>query len=213
LAENAFQSYRRAERWDEAAEFAKMSVDAQPDDPLRWLTAAPFIVLAEGEAAFRKHSRRMLDRFADTTDGREARLTCKTCLLVPGIFGPDDVPTETFVKSLDDSDRSLSPAWGWGIRAMLAYRGGDAKSAVEYVKKSDQYRPIDFVRAANLPVLAMAQQQLGDEAAAKAALQQASQVLERLRADEANVGHHDLLIAELLFGEAEKQVKGATPAK
>jgi thiol-disulfide isomerase/thioredoxin len=213
LCKNAFDSFRKAERWSEATEFGKRYVEQKPEDAIRWLSVASVVALAGDDADFRQHCQGMLKKFADTSDGREARLTCKTCLLLPNVVDPSKLPQDTFVKSMENPNASLSSAWGWSIRAMLAYRSGDTKSAIDYLKKSDASRPVDFVRAANLPLLAMAHHQLGNDVAAGSALKQASQVLQRLRDEAANTGHHDLLIAQIMFDEAESQINGKDKPK
>jgi hypothetical protein len=58
----------------------------------------------------------------------------------------------------------------------------------------------------NLAVLVLAEHQLGHPDEAAAALTAASQILTRFKEDRANRGSHDLLIAEILFREAEAKI-------
>jgi hypothetical protein len=66
--------------------------------------------------------------------------------------------------------------------------------------------PTDLCRAANLPILAMAQHDLGDEALARQTLESSAQLLKKLETDNANKGHNDFLIAKILHREAEKKI-------
>ena len=203
-AKAAFDAYRRAKRWNEAADYGLKWVDQNPAEAMRWLMVAPILVVAGNDQAYREHSDRMAKRFGDTTDARESRLAIKACLLVPDVIESDRLPVDTLVKS---NDRAAS-AWGWGVRALLAYRSGDSKAALEYLTKSNQLRPVDFARAANLPLLAMVQHELGDSTAASQALEAASTLLKRLEADETNNGHNDMLIGQILFREADAKING-----
>jgi len=63
----------------------------------------------------------------------------------------------------------------------------------------------------NLTILAMAQQELRHPDEARRAVDEAAQLIERLRAGDRN--HHDLLIAEILFREAEALIDGTTKPK
>ena len=206
LCKEAFDLYRSSDRWSEASEFGLKWVDQNPADSLRWLMVAPVLVFAGDENALREHCKGVAKQFANTDNPRDARLTVKTCLLRPGFIESKQLPVEPLIKTTDQG----GSAWDWSIRAMLAYRQGDAKSAVECVAKSDQLRPVDFARAANLPVLAMAQHELGNEAAASRALDEASQLLKKLEAIEANRGHNDLMIGQILLREANQTIKAET---
>ena len=118
------------------------------------------------------------------------------------------LPRDILAQSLDDGTvPEWLPPWAWGSRALLAYRGGDAESAVKYMAKSEEYKPIDVAHAMNLAVLTMAQHQLGKAGEAKTALEEAAQLITRLKGDPARKGDHDLLIAEILFHEAEALMK------
>lgn len=204
LYQRAFYRYRTAERFGETADFGLKWIDLKPEDAFRYLAVTPYLLLDDRDEALRENCETMAKRFAETKDPRTARLTVKACLLVPGLIDPKQLPVEPLVKATEAG----GTAWDWGIRGMLAYRTGDAKNALEYLEKAAQRRPVDFARAADLAVGAMAEHDLGNEQAAKQALEQASELLEKLEAIESNRGHHDLLIAQILFKEASEKING-----
>ena len=110
--------------------------------------------------------------------------------------------------STDGPRRTETRPWGWATRALLAYRGGDAESAIKYVTKSDELQNHEFAHAMNLVGFALAQHQHQHPEEARKALDQASQLISQLQTDETKKGSPDLRIAEVLLHEAEAKIKG-----
>ncbi|MGH7138306.1 MAG: hypothetical protein ACREHD_21360, partial [Pirellulales bacterium] len=135
-------------------------------------------------------------------------------LLCPEAIDLAQLPLDRFTASLDQGTApDWLPVWAWGTRALLAYRSGDAESAVKYAAKSEELKRTDFAHALNLAVLALAQHQLKHSDEACRALEEAVQVTDRLQADANNKGNHDLLIAQILLREAEALMNGQPPSK
>ena len=110
-----------------------------------------------------------------------AERVVKAALLRPGSIDLGKLHGEILAKSLDDGTAPdwLVP-WGFCSRALLAYRSGDAESAVKYMKRSEEHKPEGSAHALNLVVRAMAQHQLRHPEEARRALDAASQVINRL---------------------------------
>lgn len=216
LAQSAFVRWKQAGRWSEAAKFGLMLVEQKPDDSLVWLGVAPVLVLAGDEADYPEFCRRMVRQFGEAPDFRNAENTCKACLLRPDTIDLARLSGNTLAKALDDG---TSTAWSqfliyrWGSRALLAYRSGDAASAVTYVTKSEELNPVEFAHAFNLAVRSLAQHQLGQQEEARSDLDQASQLVNRLQRFANNQGHQDLLIAQILLREAETKINGQAKPK
>ncbi len=214
MAQTAFDHFKQAERWNEAAEFGLQLVQQQPDDTLMWLRIAPVLVLAEDQAAYSGFCGRMVQHFSESKLPETAERVIKASLLRANSIDFAKLPGDMFAKSLDDGTvPDWLPPWGWGTRALLAYRGGDAESAVKYVAKSEEFKPAEPAHALNLAVRAMAQHQLGQADEARTALDEASQLITRLQADDKNKGHHDLFIAQILLREAEALINGKPKPK
>lgn len=98
--------------------------------------------------------------------------------------------------------------WGWGARALLARRSGDADSVLRYAAKSEEFKPAEVTHAFNLALVAAARHQLQHPDEARKALEEALLVITRLKEDPGVRIDHDLLIAEILFREAETLIKG-----
>ena len=77
-------------------------------------------------------------------------------------------------------------------------------SAVEYVARSEELQPYDVTHAMNLAVLTMAQHHLRHTDEARKTFDEASQLVTHLREDTGKKGDHDVLIAQILFREAEE---------
>jgi tetratricopeptide (TPR) repeat protein len=133
----------------------------------------------------------------------------KACLLKVSLIDLSDLPSEILTKALDEGTASASfQPWGWATRALLAYRGGDPQSAIKYLGKSEELTRDDRVHAFNLALLALSHHQLQHQSEARQALDEASQLITRLRKNASDNGDHDVLIAEILYREAEAKMAG-----
>lgn len=208
--QTAFDTFRNAERWREAAEFGWKLIEQEPGvESWRWMPVAAVVAQAGDKTAYAEFCTRMIQQFADSEAIEDAERTTKVCLLLPATIDLSNLPVEKFTKPLDDATAPdwLLP-WGWFARALLAYRSGDAELAVRYVAKSEEFKPSELCHPMNLAVLALAQHQLQHPDAAQTALEEASQLITRLKADTNKKGDHDLLIAEILCREAEALING-----
>ena len=207
--QSAFDESIKRQSWNKAAEFALQLIQRNPKDTFKWLKAAPVLALADDPAIYSDFCERMVAQFADSNDVHVVERTIKAGLLRVNSIDLSKLPAEKLARMMDEGTvpDEFKP-WGWGARAFWAYRSGDAESAVNYVEKSEEHKPADTLHATNLAVLAMArhQQKLPEEA--RQALDEASQVINRLKAYENNKADHDLLIAQILFREADALING-----
>ena len=214
LMQIAFDQFKNARRWSEAAEFGLKLVEQQPNDTLAWLRIAPVLALGEEHTVYSEFCGRMAQHFAESKDAETAERVTKASLLLAKTIDIVKFHGEIFAKLLDEGTvpDSFLP-WGWGTRALLAYRSGDSESAVKYVAKSEEYKPVEVAHAMNLLVRAMAQHQLGQADETGRTLEEASQLVIRLMADPSQKGDHNLLIAEILFHEAVALMNGREQPK
>jgi len=121
------------------------------------------------------------------------------------------IPAGRLAKILDDkTGPDWFAPWAWCSRALCAYRSGDAESAMKFVKKSEELKPAEVAHASNLAILALAEHQLQHPDEACRALDDARQAIQLLQADPSK-RDHDLLIAEILFHEAEALIASNKP--
>jgi predicted Zn-dependent protease len=156
----------------------------------------------------------MAEQFAESKLPEDSERVIKAALLRANSIDLTKLPGDRLGKLLDEGTATAAfQPWGWSARALLAYRSGDAESAVTYVTKSEESQPSKSAHAINLAVLAMAQHQLQHSDEAWKALEEASQLITRFKEDPNKKGDHDMLIAELLFREAESLIKGKPDLK
>ena len=204
--------------FDQAIAAYSEAIRLDPTDSMTWLQTAPLLVLAGDMEGYRKHCGDMLHQFAKSEELAAAERTCKVCLLLPDTVEVSKLPLKTFEKALDDG---LAPNWfchwGYAVRALAAYRAGDAGRAVHWIResqKSQGYAGDPTVQALALPVLTMAQHQLGQRADARQTLVQANGLIDahlpKLATGELGASWHDWLIAQILHREAAELTAGRT---
>ena len=208
---SAFDQFTKAERYSEAAEFGLQLAKQTRADELAWLSVAPVLVLAGDQAVYSDFCARMVRQFAGTNQPVVAERVVKATLLRPNSIDLRKLPGEFLAKSLDDGTAPdwFAP-WGFGFPPLLAYRSGDAESAVKYVKRSEELKPHEFAHAFNLAVRAMAEHRLRHPEEARRALEAASQLINRFEADAKNKGIPAPLDVQTLYREAEALLSGKT---
>lgn len=212
LIEQVIESLKGRERWNEAGEFALMYVEQKPDDTMRWVRSAPVLALADDPSRYHTFCARINKFFAESPTPEAADRVVKAALLRADSIEIAKLSADRLGEFLDKGafPQGLE-TWGWGARALWAYRSGDAESAVRYVTKSEEYKPGELPRAMILAVLAMAQHQLQHSQEARAALDETSKLLTNLDKDPGNKANHDFLIAKMLFREAEQLIGAEKP--
>lgn len=74
----------------------------------------------------------------------EPNSVIKPSLIWPGIEKVSQPHVDRLAQLLDDGKQSTGASWrASGIRGLLAYRTGDADSAVKYIAESEQFKPTD----------------------------------------------------------------------
>lgn len=201
--------FKKVSRWKEAAEFGLKLVQQKPEDSLEWLRIAPILILAEDQTAYADFCGRMAEQFGDSQFAEDAERVVKGSLLRTGLIDLSKLPAGRFTSSLDNGTvPDWFPPWGWGTRAPRP-RSGDADSVLKYAAKSEEFNPAEVSHAFNLALVAAAQHQLQHPDEARKALEEALLVITRLKEDPGQRINHDLLIAEILFREAEAKINGS----
>lgn len=151
----------------------------------------------------------MVQQFAATDAFEHAERTCKVCLLTPDAFPLEELPRAPLVATLDDGTApDWFLPWGWTTRALLALRSGDPEKAIEFARRAETTRPSELVQATYHSLLAMSLQKLGKKTDASQALQSARDLIDQLQKEPSYQGHHDLLIAKILYDEAKSTLEG-----
>jgi WD40 repeat protein/Flp pilus assembly protein TadD len=204
---------KRAGRWREAIPFGMLIIDRSPDDALTWLKIAPVVALADDSTASTEFCGRVLQQFSQTSISEiSAERVIKAVLLRASDIDHGRLPLDKVVKVTEDGSLSAYMAsWVWGTRALVAYRSGDARSAVRFATISEQLNPHEFAHGANLAIIAMAQHQLKKAGEARIALDEAYRLFASSADDPDKRIDHDRLIFQVLLQEAEALIAGPQP--
>lgn len=208
LAQKAFDAFKTAEQWLTAAEFGMRVVEQKPEDIMRWLRLSAVLATSKDRQQYGEFCQKMVRQFKDSEEWRDSRITCKSCLLLPEAIPMDQLPLQQVTKGFDGEHTAYTLAWSWNLQAIVAYRNGDAKLALECLEKSEKNSPVPYAKALNYTLSALAYQELGEDEKAEQAMKSASQYLERYRSEQATKYHHDVMIAEIMLQEAKSKISG-----
>jgi hypothetical protein len=209
LLHTAFDQFQKAQRWSEAAEFGLLLIEQAPDNSMLWVYVAPTVVLSDDEAAYEKFCNRLAHLAGKTPTPEAADRVIKACLLRPGAIDLAELPGDALARSLDEGTApEVYVPWFWVARALLAYRSGDAESAVKYVSQSEAHHPHVLTQTLSRAVLAMAHYELQHPDEARRALESGMQRIARLKEDANTNFDPDLLIAEIVLREAQTLIRG-----
>jgi tetratricopeptide (TPR) repeat protein len=203
--------HARLARWDLAAETLVNRLEREPGDHWNWCVAAALQARAGDPGRYRRLCRRMLDRYRDTDDHTTAERTAKYCLLLPLSGAEREDAGRLAERAVAGADESLRP-WAGAAKGLADYRGGRYADALADI---DQSRPVGGDGAWNYRLMAgcvraLALERLGRYAEARAALDTATEIyrsnMPRDIALDPGGFWPDLLLCELLHGEAEAQI-------
>lgn len=214
LSDTLFHRFRSMERWNEAAIAGSHFLTQKPDDSIVWLQVSSVLVMGGDQTGYRELCLRMARQFENSEKIEDFERVCKASILLPGIVNPSQLPERSFADAMDAGTvPEWFPAWGWLARAGLAYRRGDAESALTYVANSEKLEPGERTRANNLPLLAMILHKLKRHDEARKTLEEATEFIKGLQENPELRGDHDLLYALITLREAEALINGEEEPK
>ena len=189
-------------------------MEQQPDTVYYWGGVAYVLAADDKRQAYKEHCGRMRQQFEDPKSDYISETIVRTCLLLPDSTDPNTLPVKQFTRAIDNetvSDERMPLAWS--TRALLAYRRGEPKLAVQYVAESEKHEADKAVHCANLSILAMAQCELELSEQSRQTLQEAKTELVHLQAAPATNHLLSVLALEIMTREAEAAVEGTKATK
>lgn len=202
LAQASAQFFAGAAQYQQAIPFARRACESSPENTRAWLFAATVAALANDDSAYEGICREMAKRYEATTEARVATHVCKSALLRPGLVELAAKFERPFVEELESgkTDPALQ-TFRWGLRALLAYRGGDAQKALEYLQKGEEVNGPQLAKAQNLVIQAMAQHHLGKHDKSKESLAAATKLIDMAEGIPSLRTDGDLLMTRLMIAE------------
>jgi tetratricopeptide (TPR) repeat protein len=200
----------RLGRFQEAASDYAKAIDLKPEDANRWHDGIPLLLQIGDIEGYRRRRSQELTRFKDTMKTDLAHCIAKDAFALP-------IEGEDLHIAQELAERGLAePSLGWGAqtKGMAEYRLGHYRQAITYMTESAQVREWAYSKTIADLMLAMSYKQLGDEANARAALERASQKMDRefpKPGKDDLVGANDWVFCQVLRREAEDLISGKGP--
>ncbi len=169
--------YTRLGLWELAgADVARSFALQEPGVPWNYHLHAMLRLHAGDAPGFRTVCARMRERFAGTIHFDAATSLVRTCALAPD---PDGDPT--WLVEVGQSLVGFRPTNPWNayVLGVAHYRAGQYEQAVQSCHRSLALNPIWQAQALNGPILAMAHHRLGQDRAAREALDEAARARDR----------------------------------
>jgi tetratricopeptide (TPR) repeat protein len=201
---------RRGE-WPAAIRNFSRAITADPTNPIAYHYLAPLLVQTGDLEAYRTHCERVLSQFGETSDPAVAERMAKDCLMIPS----PAASLGRLAKMADTAVAARPTAGSWPyyefVKGLVEYRQGHFAGAVEWLQRVAAQEDVPARTAQAAATLAMAQYQLGQTNAARAALTQGIKLAEMELAKPGRIDWNDGLTAQFLLREAHGLVIG-TPA-
>lgn len=225
LYEDRANEYGRAGKWFEAAADFRKAAQADPFHSHYWMRGGVALLLAENPMAYQDLIDNMLKQFADAESASpyDRERVAKMCVLSKRKIGKQEEVERMIDKAVSDTEGSSWAEYFPSTQAIVRYRYGKYKAALESIAESDRINDragSDDVTAINRAVEALCRAKLGETEQARAALLEANQRLREALAERDLVrdsGYwHDWMIAKLLHDEADallKELKGTEAAR
>jgi len=203
------RAWMSAGNWDSATRAYEDRILANPDDSIAWMGLAASQAVSGDIDAYRRTCDEMIQRFADHEVSHHGERVTKMCLLFPDQYDPEELPTERWIRELDDNLVSQSyRVWYTICRAMLEFRRKNPEAGLLYANAAlddPVMQQLLLARPYATLVKAMCEHELAQQSAERS-LGEARRLIEELIANVSSRGHHDTAIAMLLFEEASGKI-------
>jgi tetratricopeptide (TPR) repeat protein len=200
-------------QWQQAAaDYARAFELELPEGPYYWLDRACVLLQLGDTAGYQNLCSRMREHYGQSREKDPVAALAHTCAL-----GPDAFPDAGLVLKLAEQRLAVSPpsghdAWSEHVLGLAYYRAGQYDQAAACLGQALQHEPDWEHKVLNWLVLALAEQRLGHDAAARQWLDMAEQWIKQKapgagqkRSAFAIPGWHwrDALMVQLFRREAE----------
>jgi len=201
----------RRGRWREATADAALALENQPTDHYRYHTLAGLLAITQERPAYEELCQKLVAKFPDPTNPFIAERIAQDCMLLPN-SGVDLQLLDNLADAavtLGSTDASLP--YFQACKAMSNYRLGRFREAADWAERATKSSTAEpRARAKAFAVLAMANWQLGQKDAGRAALAQGGALAPELfpGQDASDLGESWVawLIARISLDEATKLI-------
>ena len=159
----------RRGRWQEAASDAALALENQLTDHYRYHTLAALLATAGDRPAYEQVCKRLVSKFADSTNPYVAERIAQDCFLLPNSGADLALMDKLADKAVTAGSGGDDLPYFQACKAMSNYRLGNFSEAIAWGEKAAK-SSIGFAQAKAYAVLALAHWQLGQKDEARAAL-------------------------------------------
>ena len=159
----------RRGRWQEAASDAALALENQLTDHYRYHTLAALLATAGDRPAYEQVCKRLVSKFADSTNPYVAERIAQDCFLLPNSGADLALMDKLADKAVTAGSGGDDLPYFQACKAMSNYRLGNFFEAIAWGEKAAK-SSIGFAQAKAYAVLALAHWQLGQKDEARAAL-------------------------------------------
>ncbi len=211
--QDRWRVYGRAGRWSEAATSLKQSIESEPNDAAPYLRLVPILLLNGDLAGYQKLCSEIVARFSDSKDIGTADSVAKTCTLHPESGVDFKAAAEAADTAVALGRQSEFFPWFALCKSLAEYRQEHFAEAATWAQTSlATVGQLPERDAADYLVLAMAKMRLNQTGAAREALAQGAELVEKKlpKLDRGDVGNQwvDVVIANVLLREARATTEG-----
>ena len=198
----------RRGRWREAAADAARALEHQLTDHYRYHTLAALLAMAGDRPAYEQVCKRLVTKFADSTDPYVAERIAQDCFLLPNSGADLGLMDRLADKAVTAGSGTDGLPYFQACKAMSNYRLGNFAEAIAWGEKAAN-SPAQFAQAKAYAVLAMAHWQLGQKDEARTALVRGDALAPR--ADDLGESWVAWLMARISLDEATTVIQNRNP--
>ena len=200
----------RRGRWQEAAADAALALENQLTDHYRYHTLAALLAMAGDRPAYEQVCKRLVSKFADSTDPYVSERIAQDCFLLPNSGADLALMDKLADKAVTAGSGGDGLPYFQACKAMSNYRLGNFSEAIAWGEKAAK-SSIGFAQAKAYAVLALAHWQLGQKDEARAALARgdalALEILPENRAVDLGESWVAWLMARISLDEAARLIQ------
>jgi tetratricopeptide (TPR) repeat protein len=205
----------RRGRWQEAAADAALALENQLTEHYRYHTMAALLAMAGNRSAYEQVCKRLVTKFADSTNPYIAERIAQDCFLLPNSGADLALMDKLADKAVTAGSGTDDLPYFQACKAMSHYRLGNFSEAIAWGEKAAN-SSAGFAQAKACAILAMAHSQLGQRNEALAALGKGDALAPAFSpekgADDLGESWVAWLMARISLDEATKLIQaGATP--
>jgi len=199
----------RQGRWADAAADSALVLKLEPDEHYDYHRLAALLAMTQNRPAYEQVCQQFSKKFSGTKDPFVAERLTEDCLLLPGSTVDLRAVDKLADTAVSDGSHDSALPYFQACKAMSNYRAGHYREAIDWAEKATKSSTADpQAKAKAFAVMAMANWQLGQKDAARAALANGDTLAPRQEATDLGDPWVAWIMARISLDEATKLIAG-----